>query len=42
MSGQQSCHIYYRASRDKSKLREGGGGGEGGRVSLFSLAGIFV
>ena len=27
MSGQQSCHIYYRASHDKSKLREGGGGG---------------
>ena len=31
MSGQQSCHINYRASRDKSKLGEGGEG-EGGRV----------
>ena len=27
MSRQQSCHINYRASRDKSKLCEGGGGG---------------
>ena len=36
MSGQQSCHIYYRASRDKSKLREGGGGGgQKGMIIFF-------
>ena len=37
MSRQQSCHINYRASRDKSKLREGGRGevGQGEGYDYF-------